>query len=82
MFYFSKDKNVRRFYAGMFSIWSNKKQTSGRTFSEDAQSGGDGLFDALVFIFLPRFHQINQQKRMVMLHSLTGGMTDTFKEVD
>lgn len=66
----------------MFSIWSNKKQASGRTFSEDTRSGGDGVFDAPVFIFLPCFHQINQQKRTVVLHSLTGGMTDTFKEVD
>lgn len=33
---------------------------------------GDGLLDAPVFIFLLRFHQINQQKRTVVLRSLTG----------
>lgn len=62
-----------RFYAGMCPVWSNKRQKSGRTSLEEAQSrrGGDGLSDAPVSIFLRRFHQINQQKRMVVLRSLT-----------
>lgn len=48
------------------------QRAEGRLQKTWKRSGGNGLSDAPVFIFLQRFHQINQQKRMVVLRSLTG----------
>lgn len=68
----------------MFSVWPNKSDRAeeGRLGEHTwKRSGLNGPSDAPVFISLQRFHQINQQKRTVVLPA-SPGMTDTFKELD
>lgn len=46
--------------------------------------GWDSLSNVPIFILSQHFHQINQQRRTVVLHSIANisALSDAFKEVD
>ncbi len=71
-----------------FILVKHKREKKGKKYIDDifekTQSDGrNSLSNAPVFILSQHVHQINQQKRTVVLHVIAdvSGLTDSFKEV-